>query len=165
MYYGNRKDVFDNSNYCEYGAFRRKNNQKSSYEEYGSAKNVSPALKTSITGSAPSKANAASMKQFDNDFDKFIKMQEKIKAERIADRTKYCDEKGIQGKLRDDIISGKLRIEDYEMIAEQARSVVEPEPEAPVETVEAPVEEAPKKKSKKKVEVVEETEPEAPVEA
>lgn len=172
-YFCSRRET--ENRYQEYGG-KIQQGTENTYQEYGDQKMAGT---DSVTGGAP-KVN---MKACDDKFENFLVKQERIKAERIAKRTAYCDEKGIQGQLRDDIINGKIRIEDYEKIAEQARDVVEetsderserllkeasvaiapflvpetpveePVAEQPVETTAEP-EEKPRKRSKKKSEEV-----------
>lgn len=152
MYYGNRRDLFDGSNYCEYGNFRRKDKSEQRYQEYGDAKNVNPALTSSPATSAPHRSTAVSkkaMEAFDDQYNKFFALM------------KYCKDNKVAIEDRKLILDGKLTIEQYEAkVAQQAAQVTEevPAEETPV-VEEAPVEE-PKKKSKKAK--VEETE--APVE-
>lgn len=155
-YFCSRKET--ENRYQEYGG-KIQQGGENRYQEYGDPKMAGTG---SILGKAPAHVD---MKAFDDKFENFLVKQEQIKAERIAKRTAYCDENGIQGQLRDDIIRGKIRIEDYEKIAEQARDVVEEAPEAPETPVEEPVAEQPveptdepvekpRKRSKKKSEEV-----------
>lgn len=159
-YFCSRRET--ENRYQEYGG-KIQHGTENTYQEYGDPKMAG-------TGSILCKSGAPAhvdLKAWDDKFENFLAKQEQIKAERISKRTAYCDEKGIQGQLRDDIIKGKIRIEDYEKIAEQARDVVEsePAPEAPETPVEEPVAEQPeettaepvekpKKRSKKKSEEV-----------
>ena len=154
MYYGNRRDLFDGSNYCEYGNFRRKEKGEQRYQEYGDAKNVSPALTSSPATSAPHRAQAVSkkaMEAFDDQYNKFFALM------------KYCKDNKVAIEDRKLILDGKLTIEQYEAKVAQITEEV-PAEETPVVEEgpgeEAPVEETKKKKSKKAK--VEETE--APVE-
>lgn len=151
-YFCSRRET--ENRYQEYGG-KIQQGTENTYQEYGDPK---------MAGTSAPHVN---MKAWDDKFENFLVKQERIKAERISKRTAYCDEKGIQGQLRDDIIKGKIRIEDFEKIAEQARDVVEAEqaPEAPETPVEEPVAEQPvettaepvekpRKRSKKKSEEV-----------
>lgn len=160
-YFCSRRET--ENRYQEYGGKIQKG-EGNSYQEYGDPKMAGTDSVFNNKGGATPHVD---LKAWDDKFENFLAKQEKIKAERIAKRTAYCDEKGIQGQLREDIIKGKIRIEDYEKIAEQARDVVEAEqaqeaPETPVEepVAEQPVEttaeaeEKPKKRSKKKSEEV-----------
>ena len=162
MYYGNRRDLFDGSNYCEYGNFRRKDKSEQRYQEYGDAKNVSPALTSSPATSAPHRAPAVSkkaMEAFDDQYNKFFALM------------KYCKDNKVAIEDRKLILDGKLTIEQYEAkVAQQTDQVADevPEEETPV-VEEAPVEEVPveetKKKKSKKAKVEEEVETvEEPVE-
>lgn len=117
-YFCSRKET--ENRYQEYGG-KIQHGTENTYQEYGDPKMAG-------TGSILGKSSAPAhvdMKAWDDKFENFLVKQEKIKADRIAKRTAYCDEKGIQGQLREDIIKGKIRIEDYEKIAEHARDVVE----------------------------------------
>lgn len=157
-YFCSRRET--ENRYQEYGG-KIQQGTENTYQEYGDPKMAGTG---SVTGGAPAHVD---MKAWDDKFENFLVKQERIKAERISKRTAYCDEKGIQGQLRDDIIKGKIRIEEFEKIAEQARDVVEAEqaPEAPETPVEEPVAEQPvettaepvekpRKRSKKKSEEV-----------
>lgn len=134
-YFCSRRET--ENRYQEYGG-KIQQGGENTYQEYGDPKMAG-------TGSISKAPAHVDMKAWDDKFENFLAKQEQIKAERIAKRTAYCDEKGIQGQLREDIIKGKIRIEDYEKIAEQARDVVEAEqaPEAPETPVEEPVAEQP----------------------
>ena len=159
-YFCSRRET--ENRYQEYGG-KIQSGEDNRYQEYGDPKMAG-------TGSILGKGGAPAhvdLKAWDDKFENFLAKQEQIKAERISKRTAYCDEKGIQGQLRDDIIKGKIRIEDFEKIAEHARDVVEGEqaPEAPETPVEEPVAEQPvettaepvekpRKRSKKKSEEV-----------
>lgn len=117
-YFCSRRET--ENRYQEYGG-KIQQGGENRYQEYGDPKMAGTG---SITGKGSAPAHV-DLKAWDDKFENFLAKQEQIKAERIAKRTAYCDEKGIQGQLRDDIIKGKIRIEDYEKIAEQARDVVE----------------------------------------
>lgn len=159
-YFCSRRET--ENRYQEYGGKIQKG-EDNRYQEYGDPKMAGT---DSVFGKGGAPAHV-DLKAWDDKFEVFLAKQEQIKAERIAKRTAYCDEKNIQGQLREDIIKGKIRIEDYEKIAEQARDVVEAEqaPEAPETPVEEPVAEQPvettaepvekpRKRSKKKSEEV-----------
>lgn len=159
-YFCSRRET--ENRYQEYGGKIQKG-EDNRYQEYGDPKMAGT---DSVFGKNGAPAHV-DLKAWDDKFENFLAKQEQIKAERISKRTAYCDEKGIHGQLRDDIIKGKIRIEDYEKIAEQARDVVEAEqaPEAPETPVEEPVAEQPvettaepvekpRKRSKKKSEEV-----------
>lgn len=158
-YFCSRRET--ENRYQEYGGKIQKG-EDNRYQEYGDPKMAGT---DSIFGKGGAPAHV-DLKAWDDKFENFLAKQEQIKAERISKRTAYCDEKNIQGQLREDIIKGKIRIEGYEKIAEQAREVteetevkqepailteeffhpsVEPEqaPEAPETPVEEPVAEQP----------------------
>jgi len=118
-YFCSRRET--ENRYQEYGGKIQKG-ENNSYQEYGDPKMAGT---DSVFNKGSSTPAHVDLKAWDDKFENFLAKQEQIKAERIAKRTAYCDEKGIQGQLREDIIKGKIRIEDYEKIAEQARDVVE----------------------------------------
>lgn len=118
-YFCSRRET--ENRYQEYGGKIQKG-EGNSYQEYGDPKMAGTDSVFNKNGGATPHVD---LKAWDDKFENFLAKQEKIKAERIAKRTAYCDEKGIQGQLREDIIKGKIRIEDYEKIAEQARDVTE----------------------------------------
>lgn len=116
--YGFTKRSEVQSSYQEYSCKPRVEKEQS-YQEYGDPKMSGTG---SLFGSQPAPVDLA---VFDDEMERYCEQQRKIKAERLAKRTAYCDEHDIQGDIREKILKGRISIEEFEKIAEQARDVTE----------------------------------------
>lgn len=157
--YGFTKSSEARLSYQEYSCKPREENQLS-YREYGDPKLSGTG---SLFGSAP---RPVDLRAFDAEMERYCEEQRKIKAERLAERTAYCDEHDIQGDDRDKILKGRLSIEEYEALQQTASELAEaPEQHAEeplqaqtdvttaeAETVPEQPQTGKKKKSKKKTE-------------
>lgn len=161
--YGFTKRSEAQSSYQEYSCKPREEKHES-YQEYGDPKLSGTG---SLFGSAP---RPVDLRAFDAEMERYCEEQRKIKAERLAERTAYCDEHDIQGDNREKILKGRLSIEEYEAlqqtVAPEAPEQPAEEPEqaqtdvstAEAETVPEQPQTAKKKKSKKKTEEVSDAE-------
>ena len=160
-YFCSRRET--ENRYQEYGGKIQKG-EGNSYQEYGDPKMAGTDSVFNNKGGAHAPVNLAA---FDDEMERYCEQQRKIKAERLAKRTAYCDEHNIQGDIREKILKGRISIEEFEALQKSATDVVEAEqaPEAPETPVEEPVAEQPvdttaepvekpKKRSKKKSEEV-----------
>ena len=149
-YFCSRRET--ENRYQEYGG-KIQNGEDNRYQEYGDPKMSGT---SSLFGSQP-----ANLAVFNDEYERFLEEQRKIKAERLAKRTDYCDEHDIQGEMREKILNGRISIEEFEALQKSATEVTEapetpveePVAEQPVDTTAEPVEK-PKKRSKKKSEEV-----------
>lgn len=163
--YGFTKRSEAQSSYQEYSCKPREERAQP-YQEYGDPKLSGT---SSLFGSAP---RPVDLKAFDAEMERYCEEQRKIKAQRLAERTAYCDEHGVHGEDREKILKGRLSIEEFEALQKSDSELAE-EPEQPAEehaeaqtdvnTAEAEtVPEQPqtgkKKKSKKKTEEVSDAE-------
>lgn len=154
-YFCSRRET--ENRYQEYGGKIQKG-EGNSYQEYGDPKMAGTDSVFNNKGSAPAPVNLAA---FDDEMERYCEQQRKIKAERLAKRTAYCDEHDIQGDIREKILKGRISIEEFEALQKSATEVTEapetpveePVAEQPVDTTAEPVEK-PKKRSKKKSEEV-----------
>lgn len=121
--YGFTKRSEVQSSYQEYSCKPREEKEQS-YQEYGDPKMSGTG---SLFGSAPTPVNLAA---FDEEMERYCEQQAKIKAERIAKRTAYCDEHNIQGDIREKILKGRISIEEFEALQKSASEVTEA-PEQP----------------------------------
>ena len=159
--YGFTKRSEAQSSYQEYSC-KPRGDKEQSYLEYGDPKMSGT---SSLFGSAQRPVN---IKAFDEEMERYCEEQRKIKAQRLAERTAYCDEHGVQGDDREKILKGRVSIEEFEATKKSASELTEaPEQpaEAPVEGQTAETETVPeqpqtgkKKKSKKKTEEVSDAE-------
>lgn len=154
-YFCSRRET--ENRYQEYGG-KIQNGEGNSYQEYGDPKMAGTDSVFNNNGGAHAPVNLAA---FDDEMERYCEQQRKIKAERLAKRTAYCDEHDIQGDIREKILKGRISIEEFEALQKSATEVTEapetpveePVAEQPVETT-AEAEEKPKKRSKKKSEEV-----------
>lgn len=114
--YGFTKRGEVQSSYQEYSCKPREENEQS-YQEYGDPKMSGT---DSLFGSTP-----ANLAAFDDEMEKYCEEQRKIKAERLAKRTAYCDEHDIQGDVREKILKGRISIEEFEALQKSATEVTE----------------------------------------
>jgi hypothetical protein len=124
---------------------------------------------SSLFGSA---TRPVDLKAFDEEMERYCEEQRKIKAQRLAERTAYCDEHDIQGDDREKILKGRVSIEEFEALQKTASELAEASEQPAEESVEgqtdvytAETETVPeqpqtgkKKKSKKKTEEVSDAE-------
>lgn len=118
-----RSDV--QSSYQEYSC-KPRDERAQSYQEYGDPKMSGT---SSLFGSAP---RPVDLKAFDEEMERYCEEQRKIKAQRLAERTAYCDEHDIQGDVREKILKGRVSIEEFEALQKSATEVTEA-PEQPAE--------------------------------
>ena len=127
--YGFSKRSEVQSSYQEYSCKPREEKEQS-YQEYGDPKMSGTG---SLFGSQPAPVDLAA---YDDEMERYCEEQRKIKAERLAKRTAYCDEHDIQGDIREKILKGRISIEEFEALQKSATEVTE----APEQPAEAPVE-------------------------
>ena len=163
--YGFTKRSEAQSSYQEYSCKPRVDKEQS-YLEYGDPKMSGT---SSLFGSQPAPVD---LKAFDAEMERYCEEQRKIKAQRDADRTAYCDEHDIQGDDREKILKGRVSIEEFEALqkssselAEAPEQPAEEHTEAQTDVTTAETETVPeqpqtgkKKKSKKKTEEVSDAE-------
>lgn len=116
--YGFTKRSEVQSSYQEYSCKPREEKEQS-YQEYGDPKMSGTG---SLFGSQPAPVNLAA---FDDEMERYCEQQRKIKAERLAKRTAYCDEHDIQGDVREKILKGRISIEEFEALQKSASEVTE----------------------------------------
>lgn len=116
--YGFTKRSEVQSSYQEYSCKPREEKEQS-YQEYGDPKMSGTG---SLFGSQPAPVNLAA---FDDEMERYCEEQRKIKAERLAKRTAYCDEHDIQGDIREKILKGRISIEEFEALQKSASEVTE----------------------------------------
>ena len=121
--YGFTKRSEVQASYQEYSCKPREEKEQS-YQEYGDPKMSGTG---SLFGSQPAPVNLAA---FDDEMERYCEEQKKIKAERLAKRTAYCDEHDIQGDIREKILKGRISIEEFESLQKSATEVTEA-PEQP----------------------------------
>jgi hypothetical protein len=116
--YGFTKRSEVQSSYQEYSCKPREEKEQS-YQEYGDPKMSGTC---SLFGSQPAPVDLAA---FDDEMERYCEQQRKIKAERLAKRTAYCDEHDIQGDIREKILKGRISIEEFEALQKSASEVTE----------------------------------------
>lgn len=116
--YGFTKRSEVQSSYQEYSCKPREEKEQS-YQEYGDPKMSGTG---SLFGSQPAPVDLAA---FDDEMERYCEEQKKIKAERLAKRTAYCDEHDIQGDIREKILKGRISIEEFEALQKSACDVTE----------------------------------------
>ena len=117
-YFCSRRET--ENRYQEYGGKIQKG-EGNSYQEYGDPK-MAGTDSVFNKGSAPAPVNLAA---FDDEMERYCEQQRKIKAERLAKRTAYCDEHDIQGDIREKILKGRISIEEFEALQKSASEVTD----------------------------------------
>jgi hypothetical protein len=127
--YGFTKRSEAQSSYQEYSCKPREEISQH-YQEYGDPKLSGT---SSLFGSAP---RPVDLKAFDAEMERYCEEQRKIKAQRLAERTSYCDEHDIQGEDREKILKGRLSIEEFEALQKTASELAEASEQPAEESVE-----------------------------
>lgn len=117
-YFCSRRET--ENRYQEYGGKIQKG-EDNSYQEYGDPK-MAGTDSVFNKGGASAPINLAA---FDDEMERYCEQQRKIKAERLAKRTAYCDEHDIQGDIREKILKGRISIEEFEALQKSATEVTE----------------------------------------
>lgn len=111
--YGFTKRSEVQSSYQEYSC-KPRDEKRQSYLEYGDPKMRRTG---SLFGSTQGRVD---LRSFDEEMERYCEEQRKIKAERLAKRTAYCDEHDIQGETREKILKGRVSVEEFEALQKSA---------------------------------------------